>query len=117
MAIAMALFLKHFVIEAYKIPSGSMQPTLIGDEDADIKDRILVDKLSYAFRDPRRWEVAVFRYPLDPEVYPVDYLPFALSWIDVAGPAAAALIICALASGPVALVASRLPLLAGLGRA
>jgi lipoprotein-releasing system permease protein len=61
--------------------------------------------------------VAVFRYPLDPEVYPVDYLPFALSWIDVVGPAAAALIICALASGPVALVASRLPLLAGLGRA
>ncbi|WP_096332041.1 ABC transporter permease [Nannocystis exedens] len=61
--------------------------------------------------------VAVFRYPLDPEVYPVDHLPFALSWIDLAGPAAAALIICALASGPVALVASRLPLLAGLGRA
>ena len=61
--------------------------------------------------------VAVFRYPLDPEVYPVDHLPFALSWIDVTGPAAAALVICALASGPVALVASRLPLLAGLGRA
>ena len=65
MALAMALFLKHFVIEAYKIPSGSMQPTLIGDEDADVKDRILVDKLSYAFRDPKRWEVAVFRYPLE----------------------------------------------------
>ena len=65
MAVAMALFLKHFVIEAYKIPTGSMQPTLIGDEDADIKDRILVDKLSYALGDPERWEVAVFRYPLD----------------------------------------------------
>ncbi len=65
MAIAMALFLKHFVIETYKIPTGSMQPTLIGDEDADVKDRILVDKLSYAFRAPARWEVAVFRYPLD----------------------------------------------------
>lgn len=61
--------------------------------------------------------VAVFRYPLDPEVYPVDYLPFALSGLDIAGPAVAALIICALASGPVALVASRLPVLAGLGRA
>jgi signal peptidase I len=65
MAVAMALFLKHFVIEAYKIPTGSMQPTLIGDESADIKDRILVDKLTYALRDPERWEVAVFRYPLD----------------------------------------------------
>jgi len=65
MAVAMALFLKYFVIEAYKIPTGSMQPTLIGDEGADVKDRILVDKLSYALRDPERWEVAVFRYPLD----------------------------------------------------
>src|SRR5262245_58999506 len=65
MAVAMALFLKHFVIEAFKIPTGSMQPTLIGDEKADIKDRILVDKLSYLVRAPRRWEVAVFRYPLD----------------------------------------------------
>jgi signal peptidase I len=65
MAVAMALFLKHFVIEAYKIPTGSMQPTLIGDEGARVKDRILVDKLSFAVREPRRWEVAVFRYPLD----------------------------------------------------
>ena len=65
MALVMALFLKHFVVEAYKIPTGSMQPTLIGDEQADIKDRILVDKLSYVLRAPERWEVAVFRYPLD----------------------------------------------------
>jgi signal peptidase I len=65
MAVVMALFLKHFVVEAYRIPTGSMQPTLIGDEQAGIKDRILVDKLSYALRAPRRWEVAVFRYPLD----------------------------------------------------
>src|SRR5262249_35962732 len=65
MAVVMALFLKYFVVEAYKIPTGSMQPTLIGDEQADIKDRILVDKLTYALRAPRRWEVAVFRYPLD----------------------------------------------------
>lgn len=61
--------------------------------------------------------VSVFRYPLDPSVYPVDHLPFAITWIDVVGPTAAALVICALASGPVALVASRLPVLQGLGRA
>jgi len=65
MAVVMALFLKHFVVEAYKIPTGSMQPTLMGDERADVRDRILVDKLSYVARAPRRWEVAVFRYPLD----------------------------------------------------
>lgn len=58
--------------------------------------------------------VAVFRYPLDPEVYPVDHLPFSLAWVDLAGPAGAAVVICALASGPVAIVASRLPVLQGL---
>ena len=65
MAVVLALFLKVFVVEAYRIPTGSMQPTLIGDEGADVKDRILVDKLSYLARAPERWEVAVFRYPLD----------------------------------------------------
>lgn len=65
MAVVMALFLKHFVVEAFKIPSGSMQPTLIGDPDAGVEDRILVDKLAYLVREPARWDVAVFRYPLD----------------------------------------------------
>ncbi len=65
MAIVMAILLKCFIIEAYKIPTGSMQPTLVGDEASGVKDRILVDKLSYAFSDPKRWEVAVFRYPLN----------------------------------------------------
>jgi len=65
MAVIMALFLKYFVVEAYRIPSGSMQPTLIGDAKANVKDRILVDRLTYLARAPRRWEVAVFRCPLD----------------------------------------------------
>jgi len=65
MAIVMALFLKQFVVEAYKIPTGSMQPTLVGDAQAEVQDRILVDKLSYVLRAPERWEVAVFTYPLD----------------------------------------------------
>ena len=65
MAIIMAMLLKGFLIEAYKIPTGSMQPTLIGDDAMDVHDRILVDKLSFAFRDPRRFEVVVFKYPLD----------------------------------------------------
>jgi signal peptidase I len=65
MAVVMALLLKGFIVEAYKIPTGSMQPTLIGDEESGLKDRILVDKLTYALREPERWEVAVFRYPLN----------------------------------------------------
>lgn len=71
MAVIMALVLKCFLVEAYKIPTGSMQPTLMGFEvegpsgSVGIFDRILVDKLSYRLRDPMRWEVVVFQYPLD----------------------------------------------------
>lgn len=65
--IVIVLF-KYFVLEAYKIPTGSMQPTLMGWDDGKgggVFDRVIVDKLSYRFRDPERWEIAVFRYPLD----------------------------------------------------
>jgi signal peptidase I len=65
MAIIMAVMLKYFVVEAYQIPTGSMQPTLMGNDETGIKDRIIVDKLSFHFRDPERFEVVVFRYPLD----------------------------------------------------
>ena len=65
MAIIMAIVLKYFIVEAYRIPTGSMQPTLMGNDKVGVYDRILVDKFSYQFRDPERFEVAVFRYPLD----------------------------------------------------
>lgn len=65
MAIVMAVMLKYFIVEAYKIPTGSMQPTLMGNEETGIFDRILVDKLSYHLRDPERFEIVVFKYPLD----------------------------------------------------
>lgn len=64
-SIAMALVLKFFVIEAYQIPTGSMQPTILGDRQADIKDRIFADKLVTMLRAPHRWEVMIFRFPLD----------------------------------------------------
>ena len=71
-AIVMAVMLKYFAVEAYQIPTGSMQPTLMGQEFRDregtagaIKDRILVDKLSFHMRDPERWEVVIFKYPLN----------------------------------------------------
>lgn len=71
-AVVMALILKHFLIEAYKIPTGSMQPTIIGfedksrrDGDQSIFDRVLVNKFSYLLGDPERYDVIVFKYPLD----------------------------------------------------
>lgn len=72
-AVVMAMGLKVFAIEAYQIPTGSMQPALMGThlldpvtrtEAGGLYDRVLVDKISYLFREPERWEVIVFRYPL-----------------------------------------------------
>ncbi len=71
-AIVLALFIRTFVVQAFKIPSGSMLPTL------QIGDHILVNKLSYglwvpgldarlfAFSEPSRGDVVVFIYPVDP---------------------------------------------------
>jgi signal peptidase I len=67
-ALVVALLLKVFVVEAYRIPTGSMQPTLYGHTAGDgtaVKDTVLVDRLAYLRGDPRRFDVAVFRFPLD----------------------------------------------------
>ncbi|HEX6810114.1 MAG TPA: signal peptidase I [Planctomycetota bacterium] len=63
-AILAAVLLKWFCIEAYQIPTSSMQPTLMGDTDAGVNDRILVDKIIQLFREPKRWDILVFGYPL-----------------------------------------------------
>jgi signal peptidase I len=53
-AFLLALLIKAFLVQAFYIPSGSMQQTL------EIRDRVLVNKLVYDFRDIRRGEVVVF---------------------------------------------------------
>ena len=55
--LAIALGIRHWVVEARYIPSGSMLPGL------QIQDRLLVEKLSYRSRVPRRGEIVVFRAP------------------------------------------------------
>lgn len=64
-AIVMALMLKFFLIEAYKIPTGSMQPTIMGNEEKGLFDRVLVNKFIYLLSEPERWDVIVFKYPLN----------------------------------------------------
>jgi signal peptidase I len=60
-----ALLFKYFFLEISKIPSGSMQPTLLGNPETQTFDRTVVDKLSYQFRDPERFEIVVFKHPLE----------------------------------------------------
>ena len=54
-ALVLALVIRAFFLQVFWIPSGSMEPTL------DIKDRIVVNKVVYHFRNPQRNEVVVFR--------------------------------------------------------
>jgi lipoprotein-releasing system permease protein len=60
--------------------------------------------------------IDTFRYPLGGDVYPVDHLPVVVRAIDALGPAAAAVALCGLASGPVAMMAARVRMLASLQR-
>jgi len=53
-AFALALLIKAFLVQAFYIPSGSMENTL------QIRDRVLVNKLVYRFRDIHRGEIVVF---------------------------------------------------------
>jgi signal peptidase I len=53
-ALVVALVIKTFLIQAFYIPSGSMEPTL------DIGDRVLVNKLSYQLHDVNRGDLVVF---------------------------------------------------------
>lgn len=71
-AVLLALFIRAFVVQAFKIPSGSMQNTLL------IGDYILVNKFIYGvkipFTDitvipvkkPKKGDIIVFRFPKDP---------------------------------------------------
>lgn len=57
LALGIALLIKAFLVQAFYIPSASMEPTL------ERGDRVLVNKLSYRFGDPARGDVVVFRDP------------------------------------------------------
>jgi signal peptidase I len=56
-AIVLAIVLRQFVVQAFKIPSGSMEETLL------VGDHILVNKFLYRFTSPKRFDIFVFKYP------------------------------------------------------
>lgn len=72
-AVILALFIRAFVVQAFKIPTGSMLNTLL------VGDYILVNKFVYGVKvpftqktiipvkDPKRGEIIVFKYPKDPD--------------------------------------------------
>jgi signal peptidase I len=71
-AIVLALFIRTFIVQAFKIPSGSMKETLL------VGDHILVNKFIYGvklpfldttiipLKEPKRGDIIVFKFPEDP---------------------------------------------------
>ncbi len=76
-AVLLALFIRTFIVQAFKIPSGSMLETL------QIGDHVLVSKFIYGIKmpftdkvlipikEPKRGDIIVFKYPKEPSI---DYI-------------------------------------------
>ncbi|HYY64198.1 MAG TPA: signal peptidase I, partial [Gaiellaceae bacterium] len=66
-AIAIVLAIKAWVVNPYRIPSSSMEPTLhcAGGPgcEARLSDRVLANRFIYHFRSPHRGEIVVFKTP------------------------------------------------------
>ncbi|MCI5567798.1 MAG: signal peptidase I [Veillonellaceae bacterium] len=58
-AVALALFIRQFIVELYVVDGPSMRPTLLSEE------RLVVNKFVYRVRNPERGEIIVFKYPRD----------------------------------------------------
>jgi signal peptidase I len=76
LAILLAVLFKTFLVQAFYIPSGSMEPTL------DISDRVLVEKVSYRFGDVKDGDVIVFVHDL-PGVEPESGNPIGRFFSDL----------------------------------
>ena len=67
-AILIVLAIKHWVVNPYRIPSSSMEPTLHCARpapgcEASYSDRVLANRFVYRYRDPKRGEIIVFNTP------------------------------------------------------
>ena len=67
-AVAIVLAIKAWVVNPYRIPSSSMEPTLHCARpaqgcEASTSDRVLANRFIYHFRQPRRGEIVVFKTP------------------------------------------------------
>lgn len=77
-AFGIALLIKTFILQAFFIPSGSMENTLL------IGDRVLVSKFIYRFAEPKYKDIVVFTSPLGGSQQEVDEGPIGNFFRDAA---------------------------------
>ncbi|MEK7516415.1 MAG: signal peptidase I [Patescibacteria group bacterium] len=59
-ALAIIIPVRYFLVQPFYVRGASMEPSFYDHE------YLIIDELSYRFRDPERGEIVVFRYPFDP---------------------------------------------------
>ncbi len=64
-AVVLVVIVRHFALTPFRIPSSSMEPTLLGNENHN--DRLFVNRWIYNVTPIKRWDVVVFLYPLNQE--------------------------------------------------
>ena len=62
-SLAIVLPVRYFIVQPFIVRGASMEPNFYD------RDYLVVDELSYAFREPARGEVVIFRYPQDPRQF------------------------------------------------
>ncbi len=79
--VAVFLVIRPFIFQTFYIPSGSMEPTLLGPAGTPgarmsqgAGDRLIADKLIYRVGDPQRFDIAVFKAPRAASVDEKDYI-------------------------------------------
>ncbi len=60
-ALVVAMIIRNFTFQNFKIPSGSMENTLL------VGDYLVANKMKYHFTDPERGDIVTFRMPTDPD--------------------------------------------------
>ena len=68
LSILMAIFINKFIILNANIPTGSMEKTIMTG------DKLFVYRLSYVFRKPKRFDIAVFKFPDAPPDHDILYI-------------------------------------------
>ncbi len=60
-SLVLALLIRSFVVETFLVEGPSMQPTMFTNQ------KLLVLKLAYRFKEPKRGDIVVFKYPFNTE--------------------------------------------------